>query len=64
MQAANMLLTIACYGAAIYLWWRWRTPLFFFALLAGHITALDPALQRNLHRRNVHDGFVCRHQPV
>ncbi len=40
MQAANMLLTIACYGAAIYLWWRWRTPLFFFALLAGHIGSL------------------------
>jgi hypothetical protein len=43
MQAAVILLTFICYGAAIYLWWRSHTPIFFFTLLAGHLgSAMTP----------------------
>jgi hypothetical protein len=44
METAVTLLTITTYGAALYLWWHMRTPLFLFALIAGHIGALASPL--------------------
>jgi len=40
METAVVLLTIVCYALAIFLGWQWRTPMFVFALLAGHISSL------------------------
>ncbi len=38
------LLTLICYGLAIYLWWDQQMPIFVFALLSGHISALASPL--------------------
>jgi hypothetical protein len=40
MQAAAILLLIMCYGAAGYLAWQQRTPIYLLALAAGHLSAL------------------------
>lgn len=40
MEAAATLLTVICYGTAIYLWWQWKHPIYLFGLLAGHPGAL------------------------
>lgn len=44
MEAAVVLLTLACYSCAYFLWWRYGTPIFFFTLLAGHVGALASPL--------------------
>jgi hypothetical protein len=49
MQAAAILLLIICYGAAGYLAWRQRTPIFLLALVAGHLSALASPLWRLLY---------------
>lgn len=40
METAVILLTMVCYGAGVFLWWYWKSPVFVFALLAGHLSAL------------------------
>lgn len=40
MEAAVVLLTLASYGLAGYLWWRDGTPIYACTLLSGHIAAL------------------------
>lgn len=37
-------LTLICYGLAVYLWWRYRTPVYLIALLSGHLAALASPL--------------------
>lgn len=44
MEAAVTLLTVVCYGLALYLWWLRRTPLYLFTILAGHIGSLATPL--------------------
>lgn len=43
------LLTLLCYAAAGYLGWLRRTPVFVFALLSGHISALATPLWSRLY---------------
>ncbi len=40
MESAVSLLTVLCYGLALFLWWHRRTPIYLFTLIAGHIGAL------------------------
>lgn len=49
METAVVLLTAVCYGLALYLWWLRGTPIFFFALIAGHIGALASPLRTILY---------------
>lgn len=44
MQTAAILLLIICYGAAGYLAWQQRTPIYLLALAAGHLSALASPL--------------------
>jgi hypothetical protein len=38
------LLTLICYGLAIYLWWDQQKPIYVFALLSGHVGSLASPL--------------------
>ncbi len=49
MELAATLLLIVCYGLGAYLAWAQRTPLYLFAILAGHIGALASPLWRVLY---------------
>lgn len=49
MELAATLLLIVCYGLAGYLAWAQRTPIYLFALLAGHVGALASPLWRALY---------------
>lgn len=49
MVFATALLLIVCYGLAGYLGWLQRTPLYLFALAAGHLSALASPLWRTLY---------------
>lgn len=49
MEAAVVLFTLVCYGSAYVVWWRYESPLFFFALLSGHIGALASPLWMPLY---------------
>src|SRR4051794_21223690 len=40
MEGAVFLLTLVCYGLALYLWWQEKTPHYFVALVGGHLSAL------------------------
>jgi hypothetical protein len=52
MQTSAILLLIACYGAAAALAWRFRTPIFLLAIVAGHLSALASPLWRLLYGAN------------
>jgi hypothetical protein len=52
MQTAAVLLLIICYGAAGFLAWRQRTPIFLLAIVAGHLGALASPLWRLLYGAN------------
>lgn len=52
MQVAATLLLIVCYGLGGYLAWAQRTPLYLFALVAGHLGALASPLWRVLYGIN------------
>lgn len=46
MQVLGILLTIACYGLALYLWWSEHSWNYLVTLAAGHLAALlDPLWQ-------------------
>jgi hypothetical protein len=49
METAVFLLTIVCYGIAIYLWWLRDTPIFLLTLLAGHLGAFASPLRPLLY---------------
>lgn len=49
MQFAAILLLLVCYGLAAYLGWLQRTPIYLFALVAGHFAALASPLWRTLY---------------
>lgn len=49
MEFAATLLLIVCYGTGGYLAWAQRTPLYLFAILAGHVGALASPLWRVLY---------------
>lgn len=49
MEAAVVLVTLACYGLAGFLTWRYRTPLFVFTLLSGHVGVLVSPLWNYLY---------------
>ncbi|MFP4441472.1 MAG: hypothetical protein ACLFVO_29945 [Chloroflexaceae bacterium] len=49
MEAVVVLVTLACYGLAGFLTWRYQTPLFVFILLSGHIGALGSPLWSYLY---------------
>lgn len=49
MELAATLLLIVCYGAAGYLAWAQRTPLYLLALISGHLGALISPLWRVLY---------------
>lgn len=50
MQTGIVLLTIAVYGLAGFLWWRERTPIYVVALVAGHLSSLPSPLWQTLYR--------------
>ncbi|NNJ10126.1 hypothetical protein EKD04_007285 [Chloroflexales bacterium ZM16-3] len=49
MQTAAVILLILCYGAAGYLAWQQRTPIYLLALVAGHLSALSSPLWHLLY---------------
>ena len=49
METAATLLLVTCYGLGCYLAWAQRTPIYLFALLAGHLSALASPLWRVLY---------------
>jgi hypothetical protein len=49
LQFAAILLLLACYGLAAYLGWLQRTPLYLFAIFAGHLASLASPLWRALY---------------
>ncbi|MBX0327971.1 hypothetical protein K2Z83_09820 [Oscillochloris sp. ZM17-4] len=49
MQTAAIILLLICYGAAGYLAWQQRTPVYLLALVAGHLSALASPLWRLLY---------------
>ncbi|HMQ33218.1 MAG TPA: hypothetical protein PKD53_20975 [Chloroflexaceae bacterium] len=49
MELAATLLLIVCYGAAGYLAWAQRTPIYLLAIVAGHLGALASPLWRVLY---------------
>ncbi|MEI8167828.1 MAG: hypothetical protein WCG26_15710 [Chloroflexales bacterium] len=49
MQTAATLLLIVCYGLGGYLAWAQRTPIYLFALVAGHVGSLASPLWRMLY---------------
>ncbi|NTU84634.1 MAG: hypothetical protein HGA45_35590 [Chloroflexales bacterium] len=49
MEIAATLLLIVCYGLGGYLAWSQRTPVYLFAILAGHLSALASPLWRALY---------------
>lgn len=49
MELAAILLTVIVYGLAGYLWWQQRSPIYLFALLSGHLSALASPLWRLLY---------------
>jgi hypothetical protein len=49
MEIAATLLLIVCYGLGGYLAWAQRTPIYLFAILAGHLGALASPLWRVLY---------------
>lgn len=49
MQFAAILLLFICYGLAVYLGWLQRTPLYLFAIVAGHLASLASPLWRELY---------------
>lgn len=52
MQTAAIMLLILCYGAAGYLAWQQRNPIYLLALVAGHLSALTSPLWRLLYGVN------------
>jgi len=58
METAVTLLTIVCYGSTFYLWWYLRTPVFFFALLAGHVGAIISPLWPLLYQFSYSPGLT------
>jgi hypothetical protein len=57
MVFATALLLIICYGLAGYLGWLQRTPLYLFALAAGHLSALASPLWRTLYGIEYNPAF-------
>ncbi|NJN16016.1 MAG: hypothetical protein HC822_06900 [Oscillochloris sp.] len=57
MEFAAILLTLLVYGAAGYIWWLFRTPIFLIAILAGHLSALASPLWRLLYGLNYSAGL-------
>lgn len=49
MELAATLLLLVCYGLAIYLGWLQRTPIYLYALFAGHLASLASPLWRALY---------------
>jgi hypothetical protein len=49
MIALAIFVTIVCYGLAGYLWYRQRAPIYLFALMSGHLSALATPLWRVLY---------------
>ncbi len=44
MDVAVVLLTLTCYSLALFLWWRYQTPIYVFTLIGGHFAALGSPL--------------------
>lgn len=49
MEFAAFFFAAICYGLAAYLWWRDQTPIYFVALLSGHLSALASPLWQLLY---------------
>lgn len=68
MEAIAVLVTLVCYGLAIYLWWSQKRPAFVVALLAGHLSALAAPLWSLLYdatyRPNLEPLFTLFDQPI
>jgi hypothetical protein len=50
MALIVVLLTLLCYGGAVYLLWQQQTPIYLFALLSGHAGALAVPLWALLYQ--------------
>lgn len=48
-EAAVILVTLACYIVAGFLWWYQRTPIYLCTLLSGHVSALAAPLWSYLY---------------
>jgi hypothetical protein len=63
-----VLLTIVCYGLALFLWWSQQKPVFFLALLAGHVGALAspfwPLLYATSYRADMSVFLHMMDQPL
>jgi hypothetical protein len=57
MVFATALLLIICYGLAAYLGWLQRTPIYLFAIAAGHLSALASPLWRLLYGIQYNPAF-------
>jgi hypothetical protein len=57
MVFATALLLIICYGLAAYLGWLQRTPIYLFAIAAGHLSALATPLWRTLYGIEYNPGL-------
>lgn len=57
MPVLIVLLTLAAYGLAVYLWWRENTPIYLIALLAGQLGTLLAPLWQVLYRFNYNPAY-------
>jgi hypothetical protein len=57
MQLGITLLTLVVYGAAGYLWWRDRTPIYVVALFAGQLGSLASPLWQVLYHFEYNPDF-------
>jgi hypothetical protein len=68
MEPLAVLVALACYGLAIYLWWSQKRPVFFVALLGGHLSALAAPLWSLLYDAtypaNLETLFSVFDQPI
>ncbi|NJN66360.1 MAG: hypothetical protein HC884_06425 [Chloroflexaceae bacterium] len=58
MEAAISLLTVLCSGAALYLWWHQRTPIYLLALISGSIGSLVSPLWPLLYGSTYASGMT------